>query len=391
LSTDVQNDTLIIITPAIPEDCVILNHFISVGYTPYKRSQVLGIISDDYFCIAVAGTHGKTTTSAIITHLLKDAGLDCSSFLGGISTNYQTNLLLGSSNIIIVEADEYDRSFLTLHPNISVITSMDADHLDIYGDIEHLYESFNLFANQLKANGLLIDRYGLPLQNKGETYSVNNNNASIFASNIVIENGAYIFDYVSKDIKLKRLTLGIQGLHNVENALAAIRVALQLKISEDSIRKALTSFAGVKRRFEYIYRDNSVVYIDDYAHHPEELRACLQSVKQLYPEKKITVIFQPHLYSRTKDFATEFAQELSVADELFLLDIYPARELPIEGVTSDIIFDKITINKKHLCLKIELLQMLEYANIEVLVTVGAGDIDTLVIPIRKMLKSKYGV
>ncbi|MCO4292428.1 UDP-N-acetylmuramate--L-alanine ligase [Solitalea sp. MAHUQ-68] len=381
----VSEDILIIYTPAIPKDSPILNYFKSAGYELKKRSQVLGIISQGSFCIAVAGTHGKTTTSTIIAHVLKHSGYDCSAFLGGISSNYNTNLLLGENNVMVVEADEFDRSFLTLHPDIAVVTSMDADHLDIYGDASHLHESFNLFASQLSEDGVLIHKKDLPLNHAGVSYAVENVNADIRAENIRIENGNYYYDYVSADKTIKDLNLGLPGLHNVENSVAAVRVALELKIEEDKIRKALASFRGVKRRFEYIIKSENLVYIDDYAHHPEELNACLNSVRQLYPGKKMTVVFQPHLFTRTRDFAPEFAASLSKADELYLLDIYPARELPIEGVNSQMVLDMVTISNKQLCSKANLVDLINSDNIEVLVTVGAGDIDTLVEPLRKKL------
>ncbi|UKJ06847.1 UDP-N-acetylmuramate--L-alanine ligase [Solitalea lacus] len=383
--SDVYSDTLIIFTPAIPKDSQIFNFFKNVGYDLQKRSQVLGIISEGSFCIAVAGTHGKTTTSTIIAHVLKDSGYDCSAFLGGISSNYNTNLLLGENNVMVVEADEFDRSFLTLHPDIAVVTSMDADHLDIYGDASHLHESFNFFAAQLSSDGLLIHKKDLPLTRKGVSYAVNNTSADICAENIRIEDGNYYYDYVSSDLIIKDLCLGLPGLHNVENSVAAVRVALELKIDEEKIRKALASFRGVKRRFEYIIKSDSLIYIDDYAHHPEELNACLNSVRQLYPDKKITVVFQPHLYTRTRDFATGFAESLSKADELIMLDIYPARELPIEGVNSQMILDMVTISNKKLSSKSDLVNLINKRETEVLVTVGAGDIDTLVEPLRVKL------
>ncbi|SMO78627.1 UDP-N-acetylmuramate--L-alanine ligase [Solitalea koreensis] len=382
-----EEEVLIIYTPAIPKSSKILNFFQFAGFDLQKRSQVLGIISEGSFCIAIAGTHGKTTTSTIVAHLLKHSGYDCSAFLGGIASNYNTNLLLGENNVMVVEADEFDRSFLTLHPDIAVITSMDADHLDIYGDKSHLEGSFNLFAGQLSENGVLIHKYGLPLNRTGISYSVIDK-AKVHAANLRIENGNYYFDYENGTSILKDMMLGLPGQHNVENALAAITIGIELGIEEGKIRKALASFLGVKRRFEYIIKQNNLVFIDDYAHHPEELNACLNSVRQLYPGKKLTVAFQPHLFTRTRDFADGFAESLSKADELFLLDIYPARELPIEGVDSAMILNKININNKQLCSKANLVDLISKTNIEVLVTVGAGDIDTLVQPLKKMLEEK---
>lgn len=374
---------LVIYTPAIPKESAILNQFTSLGYTLYKRSEVLGIISKDMFTIAVAGTHGKTTTSSIIAHLLKHSGYDCSAFLGGIATNYQSNFLLGNNNVLVVEADEFDRSFLTLHPDIAIITSTDADHLDIYGDKQHLQDSFNQFASQLKPNGKLIHKLNLPLDKKDISYSIQDISATAHASKVWIENGNYQFHYKGLGKEIKSLILGLAGKHNVENALAAITVALILGIEEDKIRKALADFKGIKRRFEYIIRKKDLIFIDDYAHHPEELNACFNSVRELYPNKKIKAIFQPHLFSRTRDFADEFAKSLSAIDELIMLEIYPARELPMEGVNSQMILDKVTISNKKIVKKMDILDQLN--NTEVLVTVGAGDIDQLVEPIKNYL------
>lgn len=378
---------LVIYTPAVPKDSHIFLFFSTNDFVLRKRSQVLGILSEGSYTIAVAGTHGKTTTSAIIAHVLKDSGYDCSAFLGGISANYQTNVLFGANNVLVVEADEFDRSFLTLHPDIAVITSMDADHLDIYGDKSHLEESFRLFASQVKRGGKLIYKYQLPIRKQGLTYGVNSTSADYTAHNIRIENGQYIFDFKNGSIEYKKLSLGLAGLHNVENATAAVLVAVLLQIPEEKIRAALASFKGVKRRFEYIVKTDDVVYIDDYAHHPEELRACITSVKQLYPKRKLTTVFQPHLYSRTRDFAEGFSEVLGLSDELIMLDIYPARELPIEGVSSEMILENVALENKMLCSKENLIAELSGRDIDVLLTVGAGDIDTLVEPIRKLLAS----
>ena len=382
----ILNAQLVIFTPAIPKDSAILNH-LKESHTLYKRSEVLGIISKGMFTIAVAGTHGKTTTSSIVAHILKHSGYDCSAFLGGITANYQTNVLFGDNNTLVVEADEYDRSFLTLHPDIAIVTSMDADHLDIYNDKSYLEDSFRKFAAQLKPNGILIKKQGLPLDQEGITYSTQLD-AAAQATNITIENGNYYFDYQLSNLKPKTLNLqlGIPGLHNVENAVAAITVALQLGIDMEKIKAALASFRGVKRRFEYIIREQNRVMIDDYAHHPEEIKAFLGSVKALYPGKKITCIFQPHLYSRTRDFAAGFAESLSMADELILLPIYPARELPIPGVDSEMVLKQVTAVQKSLLSKEEVLERMAAAkDWEVVVTVGAGDIDAMVIPIKERL------
>lgn len=385
-----KDSRLIIFTPAIPKDSPILNH-LKQSHTLYKRSEVLGIISKGMFTIAVAGTHGKTTTSSIVAHILKHSGYDCSAFLGGITANYQTNVLFGDNNTLVVEADEYDRSFLTLHPDIAIVTSMDADHLDIYNDKSYLEESFRKFASQLKPNGILIKKQGLPLDQEGITYSTHSGGEAK-ATNITIENGNYYFNYSSSDSRLKtqdsRLYLGIPGLHNVENAVAAITAALALGIDMEKIKAALASFRGVKRRFEYIIKEENRVMIDDYAHHPEEIKAFLGSVKALYPNKKVVCIFQPHLFSRTRDFAAGFAESLSMADELIMLPIYPARELPIPEVDSEMIIQQVSIAQKSVLSKEAVLErMAILKDWEVVVTVGAGDIDALVYPIAKLLKA----
>ncbi|MXV52777.1 UDP-N-acetylmuramate--L-alanine ligase [Pedobacter sp. HMF7647] len=374
---------LIIYTPAIPGSSPILNHFKNAGFDLKKRSQVLGIISEGMFTIAVAGTHGKTTTSSMVAHLLRSNGNDCTAFLGGIAANYKTNFLIGSNNVMVVEADEYDRSFLTLHPDIAIVTSMDADHLDIYGDVNHLEESFKLFVSQIKEDGDLINHSSLPLVN-GLTYS-SEGNADIKAKNIRIENGSFYFDFVSNGVLIENIHIGLPGIHNIENATAAIQAALFLKIEPAGIKEALGSFKGVNRRFEYIVKTDKHIYIDDYAHHPEELRACITAVKSLYPDKKLTTIFQPHLFSRTRDFVGGFAEVLAMTDELILLDIYPARELPIEGVTSEMLLNKINLADKSLQSKEGVLEYVRDARPELLLTVGAGDIDTLVKPLRDIL------
>jgi UDP-N-acetylmuramate--alanine ligase len=381
---DVDDSTLIIYTPAIPKDSDILNFFQRKNFVLWKRSQVLGIISKGKFTIAVAGTHGKTTTSCMVAHILKDSGKDCSAFLGGIASNYQTNVLFGDNDIVVVEADEYDRSFLTLYPNIAIVTSMDADHLDIYGDHEQLTQSFKLFASQIKTGGTLIHRKGLPL-NGGFTYSIDGD-ADAFAENIRIENGDFYFDFKRGSIAINDIKLGIAGLHNIENAVAAIEVALRLHIDWEAIKSALGSFKGVKRRFEYIVKNQQHIYIDDYAHHPEELRAAILSIKRLYPDKKLTTIFQPHLYTRTRDFVAGFAAVLDMSDELILLDIYPARELPIEGVDSDMILDRMKLANKGKYGKQEAIDKIRIEKPELLLTVGAGDIDQLVQPLKQILE-----
>ena len=391
-----KENTLIVYTPAVPKnhsEYVFFND--KVGFNIKKRAEVLGLITENSHTIAVAGTHGKTTTSSLIAHILKSSGIDCSAFLGGITQNYNTNLLLPqqlSTNnhqlTTVVEADEYDRSFLTLHPDIAVITSMDADHLDIYGDKKYMDESYHLFSNQLKKGGKLITKKELVNTLKSSNQPISYSakvKADYYAKDISIKNGEYNYTIVTPLETIEKLTLGIPGFHNVENSVAAVAVAKQLNISKDNIRKALKTFRGVKRRFDYQIKTKDFVFIDDYAHHPEELKACIGSVKEMYSDKKITGIFQPHLYTRTRDFADGFAKSLDLLDETILLEIYPARELPIEGVNSTMLLNKMRSKNKSLCSKAELVKEVCKKKIEVLLTLGAGDIDTLVEPLRKEL------
>lgn len=387
LSFQTPNEcTLIIYTPAIPKDSVILNFFRRKGFELFKRSQVLGIISKSMFTIAVAGTHGKTTTSCLVAHILKDSGKDCSAFLGGIASNYNSNVLYGKNDIVVVEADEYDRSFLTLHPNIAIITSMDADHLDIYGSHDQLTESFRQFASQIKEGGTLIYHEDLPLTTQGITYSAQGP-ADVKAVNIRVEHGDFYFDFKNSDVTISNIRLGIAGLHNIENATAAIEVALKVDVAPDLIKQALGTFKGVKRRFEYIVKNDKHIYIDDYAHHPEELRAAITSIKKLYPDKKLTTVFQPHLYTRTRDFADGFAAVLDISDEVIMLDIYPARELPIEGVDAEMILNRMALLNKRKCGKQEAVELVRNEKPELLLTVGAGDIDQLVGPLKNALEN----
>lgn len=390
-----SEDILIVFTPAVPSSHSELNYFKSKGSVPHKRSEVLGLITRGAYSSGIAGTHGKTTTSSLLAHILRSSGKDCSAFLGGITANYNSNFLLQEKDLnnpkVVVEADEFDRSFLTLNPDIAVITSTDADHLDIYGKHEQLEESFIEYASRVKENGYLIIKSGLniipKLNRKYFSYSIEKN-ADFKAENIQVKDGEYHFDLVTPEIKLTDLKLGIPGQHNVENAVAASAAALLQGVGAEELREALKSFLGVKRRFEYIIRRNDFVLIDDYAHHPEELRACIQSVRQLFPGKKLTAVFQPHLYSRTKDFADGFAKSLSMVDRLILLDIYPARELPLPGVTSDMILEKVTIVDKTLSSKEDLLLNLEAEKCDVLLMVGAGDIDQLVDPVKELFERK---
>lgn len=377
-----EQETLVVYTPAIPRDSNVLRTFEEKGWRLYKRSEVLGIISKGQYCIAVAGTHGKTTTSCMVAHILTDSGFGCTAFLGGIATNYESNFLIGDNNVVVVEADEYDRSFLTLSPDMEVITSMDADHLDIYGNVDSLHESFSLFAKQLKPGGSLFVKTGLDIP--GINYSASEQSPT-GAKNIRVEDASFLFDYFNPQTEIKDIRLMLPGKHNVENAVAAISLALKLGISEALIKAAVSNFRGVKRRFEYIVKTRDQVYIDDYAHHPTELAACFNAARLLYPDKRLTVIFQPHLFSRTRDFADGFAEVLSRPDELLLLEIYPARELPIPGIDSKFLLEKVQLKEKRLCGIDEVLEIVKGRRPELLLTVGAGDIDRLIEPIKHVL------
>jgi UDP-N-acetylmuramate--alanine ligase len=387
-------ETLIIYTPAVPKDSKQFEFFRNEDYKIKKRSEVLGDITSNSYTLAVAGTHGKTTTSSILAHIFKHSGRNCAAFLGGITVNYNSNIILPEKNEVeradtIVEADEYDRSFLTLYPNIAIITSMDADHLDIYGEKKNLEESFNLFAAKVHSEGKLFFKKGLPLEVPShvtaECYSVQES-ADHFAENISIINGCFIFDYVAEDCRINNISFKMPGRHNIENAIAAIAAALSAGIKPEDVKESLETFKGVKRRFEFIIDRQDLVFIDDYAHHPEELKACINAARELYPGKKITGVFQPHLYSRTRDFANDFAQSLDLLDECLLLEIYPARELPIEGVSSAMLLDRMKSSNKKIVTKEALITAFENDKPEVLLTLGAGDIDRLVEPLRKELQ-----
>jgi len=388
-------DTLIIYTPAVPSDHSELVYFSNNKYNLHKRAEVLGWITEGHYTVAVAGTHGKTTTSTLVTHILRSSGNDCMAFLGGVSKNYHTNILLGKSGnenkVMVVEADEYDRSFLTLNPDISVITSIDPDHLDIYNNKAIMEESYSMFANRTHADGCLItkEKVQSTIQYNGKMFSYAlDKKADYFAKNINVQDGFYVYDVVTPFGEIKSVKLGVVGLHNIENSIAAAAVAKVMNVDDDEIRKALGTFEGVERRFDYQIRTSNLVFIDDYAHHPEEIKACLNSVRAMYPDKKITGIFQPHLYSRTRDFADDFARSLELVDNLILLDIYPARELPIEGITSTMLLGKVNIKNKKLCSKAELVDEVISNLPEVLVTMGAGDIDRLVEPLKNALLKK---
>lgn len=380
---------LVVYTPAIPSDHAELCYYRTNNYSVKKRSEVLGLITKDSFTVAVAGTHGKTTTSSIVAHLLKQSSVDCNAFLGGITQNYNTNLLLAeNSENTVVEADEYDRSFLTLHPNISIITSVDADHLDIYGDKDVMIESYQMFADQLCDDGILIlnKRINDLILTKGKTITYGIDcNADYVASGVRVVDGSFFFDIITPTGSIKNVRFGVPGRHNIENAIAATAVADRMGVSLVEIKSALESFKGIKRRFEYIVKTNEVIYIDDYAHHPEELKATISSVKELYPNKKITGVFQPHLYTRTRDFADEFAKSLELLNEVIVLDIYPAREKPIEGINAEMLLKRINIINKKTCSKQNLVEELAGRRLEVLLTLGAGDIDKLIEPIKKEL------
>lgn len=386
-----QNIDLVIYTPAIPKNNAEYIHLAKSNIPVKKRSEVLGLISNELKTIAVAGTHGKTTVSTLIAHLLKNSSIECNAFLGGISKNYKSNLLISDqSDWMVVEADEFDRSFLQLNPDIGIVTSMDADHLDIYDNLESLKSNFTQFADQIKTNGTLIVKEGIrsnfnPKQNvKIYTYSLNQG-SDFYASNIRLEQNKYCFDFNYQDKIIQDITLGIPGFINVENSIVAIAAALLAGVTEKEIKMALPEFEGILRRFDYQINSKEIIFIDDYAHHPEEIKGFVNSVKKIYPNKKILGIFQPHLFSRTKDFADEFANSLDVLDDIILLPIYPAREKPIEGITSEIILHKINSGSKKICSKSELIESVRNSTFDIILTMGAGDIDKLVLPLKEFL------
>lgn len=388
-------EVLVVYTPAIPKEHTEYLYLVSASeYILQKRSQVLGAITAAYKTIAIAGTHGKTTTTTLVTHILKSAGINCYAFMGGISKNYNTNLLLGNPNdpnaFVVVEADEYDRSFLTLSPYIALITSVDADHLDIYGDQNAVKESYFMFSERVKPEGTLIVKKNvdneLALTNKRLIYSLNLN-TEYCADSITIENAQFTYNIKSPIEPVHGVVNGLPGIHNIENAIAAVCIAQQLGVKGEQIKAALRSFTGVKRRFDYRVKTDRYVYIDDYAHHPEELKACIQSVRKLYPEKTLTGIFQPHLFSRTRDFADAFAEALDELDVCILLEIYPAREKPMEGITSDWLLGKMKLANKQVLSKQAVLNYVSDHTPELLLTMGAGDIDTLVSPLEKLINA----
>ncbi len=381
-----QNPDVVVYTPAIPADNKIFGHFKNSGISMLKRSDVLGIISKSTFNICIAGTHGKTTTSTMVAHILRDSGYGCNAFLGGISTNYNTNFWSNSNSVAVIEADEYDRSFLKLSPNIASVSSMDPDHLDIYGSADEMERAYIDFTKQLKEKGLLLTKKGLPGENRFKThthytYHLTNVNADIHTTSFAIEQGSYVYDLIGPGWEMKGVRLNIGGVHNVENSLVAIGIAKYLGISDEKISQAISSFAGVKRRFEYVLKTETQVFIDDYAHHPVELQALITSARSLYPQFTCTIVFQPHLYSRTRDLAASFAESLDLADDIILMPIYPARELPISGVDSSLIAAKM--KKPYQILDTnQLMDYLKKNKPSLLITAGAGDIDRLVQPLK---------
>jgi len=384
---------LVIYTPAIPKDHTELNWYRDNNYPVYKRSDVLQWITEAMHAITVAGTHGKTTISTMTAYLLRETGYGCNAFLGGISVNYERNYWSSKTDTAVVEADEYDRSFLKLFPDVAVLTAIDPDHLDIYGTAEELESAFIQYTKNIKPGGTLLVKHGLhrAKELKGPntlTYSLQNDAADIYADNIQQKDGGYIFDIIGKDYKIEQLHLQVGGMHNVENAIAAVAVTQMLSISPEVVKAALKEFRGVKRRFEYVVKNDKMVFIDDYAHHPEELAALIKSAKHLFPNRRCVVAFQPHLFSRTRDFADGFAHSLDMADEVILLDIYPARELPMAGVTSQMIADRMANPAHKILSKDGLLEYVRNAPLDMFITSGAGDIDKLVAPIKEILSSK---
>ena len=386
-------ETLVIYTPAVPKTHAEFIYLTERGYTMQKRSQVLGLLAGQMKTVGVAGTHGKTTTSSMVAHILRHSGVNCAAFLGGITNNYGTNFLINEpsddlrSVVCVVEADEFDRSFLTLYPHLAIVTSTDADHLDIYGAHDAVLDSFAAFVSQIDPNGTLFMKNGLSLANKTKAtvrpYALQE--GDYYSRNLRIENATFVFDLMHPAGAIADIKLVVPGFHNVENAVAAGAVALELGVSPEQIRAALNSYLGVRRRFEYVLKTEKAVLIDDYAHHPAEVQAFLSSVKALYPDRELTAVFQPHLFSRTRDFADGFAESLSIADHVLLLDIYPARELPMAGVTSDLIFANIQSKTKQLCRKDDLPGIIQRRRPSLVVTIGAGDIDQMLPALKQVL------
>lgn len=394
-----ENIEFVVLTPAIPANSKELNYLRGKSVKIVKRAEVLGMLSRQHNSVCIGGTHGKTTTTALVTHILMTAGKKLSAFIGGIARNIDSNVVIGDNHdeCVVMEADEFDHSFLQLSPYVSVVTSIDADHLDIYGDYQHLVESFNEFVNKTSDDGLVIYHENLPIKTDKKHITYGLDNADVTAQNICVNQGETCFDLIVSKEKfgedknlfylrdLRELKMSIYGNHNVQNALAAIIVCSYLGVNEADIRRGLATFKGVQRRFDIRVRDEKHIYIDDYAHHPEEIKAALLAARKVFSDKELTVVFQPHLFTRTRDFMDGFAESLSLADRVILLDIYPARELPIEGVTSAALLEKITSKNKMLCGKNELLDIIKGIDPELIMTVGAGDIDRFVPLIEKML------
>lgn len=386
-----QQADLVIYTPAIPAAHAELVWYQQNKYNVVKRSDVLQYISEQMNAVCVAGTHGKTTISTLIAHILKHTDYGCNAFLGGISSNYGVNYWSSPNDCAVIEADEYDRSFLKLKPSIAVVTAMDADHLDIYGTAEEMERCYLQFVSQIKDT--LVYKHGLHRSKEFAapnqvSYSLQNDAATYYASDIRMHQGSYHFTFCKQGEAIAEIDLNIGGMHNVENTIAALAVCDLLHIDIEKVKMAIADFKGVKRRFEYIIKNDHFVYIDDYAHHPEELRMLISSAKALFRNRKVSVVFQPHLFTRTRDFVDGFAESLDLADEVILLDIYPARELPIEGITSQIILDKMSLNNKHILQKSSILDWAKASQLDVLITAGAGDIDTLINPLKELLDTK---
>jgi len=382
--------TVIVYTPAIPSEHKELNFYRDNGYLVVKRSDVLQWVTENAFTIGIAGTHGKTTTTSMTAHILRHTGYGCNAFLGGIASNYDTNFWSHEKNVVVVEADEYDRSFLKLSPNIAVITAVDPDHLDIYGTAEEVLKAFGQYADKIKPGGKLIQKFGTTVETSAtdktiSTYGYNHTEAGYHANALKVVDGSYVFDLVHPNGVLKNVVLNMGGLHNVENAIAAIAIALCLGIEDAKIIAAVADFKGVKRRFEYKVKTANKVLIDDYAHHPEELSALISGVKSIFPNQKMVLVFQPHLYSRTQDQSAGFSATLDQADEVILLPIYPARELPIPGVTSDMLLSAMTIEKKQVMSKEQLLAWAATTEDKLIVMAGAGDIDVCINQIKDIL------
>ena len=398
-----ENIEFVVLTPAIPANSLELNYLKGKGVRILKRAEVLGMLSEQHKALAIAGTHGKTTTTALVTHILMTAGKKLSAFIGGIARNIDSNVVIGEEKdeLVVMEADEFDHSFLKLSPFVSIVTSIDADHLDIYGDYQHLVESFNEFVNKTDDEGLVIYHSNLPIRTNKKHITYGLENADVVAENICVIEGETCFDLTVQadrtveDKKilrflrdLRELKMSLYGTHNVQNALAAIIMCTYIGVPEDAIREGLATFKGVQRRFDIRVKNAHHIYVDDYAHHPEEIKAALTAARHAFPDKELTVVFQPHLFSRTRDFMDGFAESLSLADRVIMLDIYPARELPIPGVTSAALLEKITAKKKMLCSKEELLNKIKDIDPELIMTVGAGDIDRFVPQIEKMFENE---